>query len=265
MHGSISKRVHTGSQYQSENSFADETPAQQDKHREIEQRYRQRKRRGATQLFPNLRKRELERLFADRWKSEILPDDDAGRHDLRLMADHLAQLGEHYVAGWARVWAPWLTDDQLDNLIEQVGPGKRWKASALGKELNLNDETRARLDIRTIAPVDRTKPQRAKRCKEQEAAAARSRRVKAGATPRATSAAQTKPWEAQGISRRTWYRNRRNGTVGTNSSDILLESRLPTNLCQGAPPPSRGGTLGARGASTVGRGQSHLYGESLSG
>src|SRR5262249_49814767 len=35
------------------------------------------------------------------------------------------------------------------------------------------------------------------------------------------SLSQTRPWEAENMSRRTWYR-RRTGTVGTDSSAILL-------------------------------------------
>ncbi len=223
---------------------------QKDKHREIEQRYRKGKRRGLPQpLILNLRKSQLERLFVDRCGGKILPDDDEGRDYLRLMADHLAQLGDHYVAGWARGWAPWLTDDELDTLIEDVGPGKYWTKDALAKELNLDNATRTRLEIRTIGAVDRTKAQRAKDCREREAAAARSRRAKAGAAPHAASVEQAKPWSALGISRRTYYRNRANGT---DSSGILLESQLPTKQCQGAPPPPGGSWARAATVSIAG-------------
>jgi hypothetical protein len=239
MHGNFNKRADRDLQEQpsssTKNSFADETPEQQAKHREIARRHQLRKRSGPKRpLIPNLRKRELERLFLDRC-GKTLPDDDAGRDYLRLMADHLAQLGEHYITSWARVWAPWATDDDLDTLIEVVGPGKHWKANALAKELNLNDATRTRLKIRTIGAVDRSKAQRAKRCRKRKAAAEVARRAKVGAVPHALSAARAKPWEALGISRRTYYRNRANGTVGTNSCPILLESQWDTKQCQGGP------------------------------
>jgi hypothetical protein len=203
--------------------YADETPTQKAQHREIARRHRRRKRRSPK--FPNLRKRELERLFVERYGKPQLPDDDAGRGDLRVMADHLAQLGEGHIWRFARTWARWADDGEVDELIGQVGPGKRWKADALAKELGLDYATRTRLNIRTIGAVDRTKAQRARRGKKRKAAAEAARRAKAGAAPHAASAARTKPWEALGISRRTYYRNRANGTNGTNSCLILLESQ----------------------------------------
>src|SRR5260370_31385369 len=78
-----------------EKSFANETPEQQARHREIAHRYRRSRRRGATRrLIANLRKAELQRIFFDRC-GETLPDDDAGRQYLRLMADHPAPPAAH--------------------------------------------------------------------------------------------------------------------------------------------------------------------------
>src|SRR5437660_561634 len=96
-------------------TFAGETPAQRAQHRLIAWRHRKRKRQAAK--FPNLRKHELQLLFADRYGAQ-LPDDDAGRDDLRLMADHLAQLGADHVRRWAQPCAPWASASELDALIE---------------------------------------------------------------------------------------------------------------------------------------------------
>src|ERR1700738_576374 len=93
-----------------EKSFANETPEQQARHREIAHRYRRSRRGGATRrLIANLRKAELQRIFFDRC-GETLPDDDAGREYLRLMADHLAQLGANYITAYGRASAPWVVD-----------------------------------------------------------------------------------------------------------------------------------------------------------
>src|SRR4051794_16491709 len=88
----------------SSRDFSAETLARRLQHNEVAWRYRRKRRRASRPKFVNIRKAELERLFADRY-GRSLPDDDAGRADLRLMADHLCQLGTHHFVGWARVWA----------------------------------------------------------------------------------------------------------------------------------------------------------------
>jgi hypothetical protein len=195
--------------------FSEETPAQRFDHREIAHRYRQRKKPSAKII--NLRKKEMEMVFNEQYGGWQLPDDDAGRFDLRIMLDHLAQLGEDHMRRWASLRAPWMPPHELDDLIDDVGPGKRWTATALGKALNLDNATRVRLNIRTIRPVDRTKAQLKQARKERHAAAEAVRRIKAGATPRELSNEQQKPWIKEGVSQRTWYRRREQfGTRGTN-------------------------------------------------
>jgi hypothetical protein len=240
MHGGFSKRVEVYPQEALE-KYSNETPAQQADHEEIAKRYRRPKRRGSRPPtpMPKLRMGELEKLYLDRC-GDVLPDDDSGRHDLRLWADHAAQLGVHYITGRARVLAPWLTEGELDDVIAQVGRGKHWTKDDLGRELNLTNAVRTQLDIRTIGAVDRTKAQRAKDCKEREAAAARKRRAKAGAKPHALSESRRKPWLALGISESTYRRRKRQAdSVDSDSSGILLESLRPTNRCQTSDAPVR--------------------------
>jgi len=230
MHGTLSKRAYAVAQEPAPKNYSDETPKQQADHREIEQRYRKQNRKPVP--FARLRKCELERLFADRW-GDKLPDDDAGRDDLRLMVDHLAQLGEDHIRRSADAWAPWLSGDETDALIAKAGSGKHWKADALARELRLDDATRTRLKIRTIGAIDRTRAQRAKRSKKQKAMAIAERRARAGAVPRAMSEARLKPWLALGISESTYRRKKRRDS---NSSPILFYSQ-GTKRCQGSPTP----------------------------
>jgi hypothetical protein len=147
-------------------------------------------------------------IFRHFYRDWILPDDDAGRFDLRLMLDHLAQLGGDHARRWAKQHASWMSDDELDELLDDVGPGKRWSPIALGKAVNLDNATRLRLNIRTIRPVDRTAAQLERDRKKRKAERQRTRRLKAGATPRSQSVEQQKPWDKEGISRRTWYRKK---------------------------------------------------------
>jgi hypothetical protein len=119
------------------------------------------------------------------------------------MADHLAQLGKKYIEAWASLWAPWLSDEETDALIEDVGAGKYWTAAALGEELNLDDATRKRLDIRTIRPVDcdealRLERQKAKKVAQRKA----NRRELADTRPRRAKPNQGSFPEAGGRNQR---------------------------------------------------------------
>jgi hypothetical protein len=207
--------------------YAGETPQQIAQHRAIAWHYDQ-PRQKANARVANFRKAEIEMLFKDRYHARDLywqlPDDDAGRDDLRIMLKHLAPLGEDRARQWAEHRAPWMPEDELDALLAEVGPGRRWTSTTLGRALNLKNETRLRLGIRTIRPVDRTAAQLAQDAKERQARRERERRLKDGATPRAASIEQTKPWEALGFSRRTYFRRRKNGTVALIRAPYL-ESR----------------------------------------
>ena len=151
-------------------------------------------------------------------RDKQLPDDDAGRADLRLMADHIAQIDARLIRTWAATWMPTIPPAELDALIVSVGAGRHWKADALARELGLDDATRDRLRIRTIGAIDCGKAKRMTRRRRKRIAADRARRVRAGARPHAQSASATQPWLNEGISRRTWYRRRAKfGTDGTHS------------------------------------------------
>jgi hypothetical protein len=125
----------------------------------------------------------------------MLPDDDAGREDLAVALDHivLRSDGALLLRRWVSLWAPWITDSELEMMVMKAG--RTWTATALGTHLGLTDEERTELEITTIAPCGLTeaewkeikksrKRQRdrdAKRRKRAQAAAGRpnSRRVRA--------------------------------------------------------------------------------------
>ena len=72
------------------------------------------------------------------------------------------------------------------------------------------------------APLEPSTSRQARKVRDKDQKAAKRRAE--GAKPHAESAARTKPWEAEGISRRTYYRRRQkaDGTGGTNSSTVNL-------------------------------------------
>ncbi|WP_426442882.1 hypothetical protein [Bradyrhizobium genosp. P] len=210
--------------------FAGETPNQIGLHRKIALADKQRRRYPKGPLMARLRVSELERFFVHAYGGRSLPDDDAGRADLRLMADHLAQIDPNRIWIWAADWLPEVEGAELQALIARAGIGLRWKADPLARELGLTDATRTQLKIRTIGAVDFTKAQREKRRRKKDKLNAAARRAAAGATPRAQSAAATKPWIAEGISESTYYRRKKAKLEAGDSktSAIPLSASPPT-------------------------------------
>jgi hypothetical protein len=141
----------------------------------------------------------------------------------------------------------------LERIIKRKGSAYRPMTPATaGRLLNLTAEQRWACDVRTMEPIDETREERAAEVRERrlvrrannrrradeaerEKERARSRRSRAakGAKPRAQSLSQTRPWEKDGISRRTWERRRAakvaasRGTEPRNSTQVR-----PRNLTQ---------------------------------
>jgi hypothetical protein len=195
---------------------------------EIDKRHAKPRRERDPLPFAALRMRELEAIFEDRY-GQHLPDDEAGRDCALIAAHHLANLprGDQAtnVIKWLARWAPWMSQYEMDALSSKaIERNIKWKADTLGKRLGLTDQDRSRLCITTIGAIDCNK--RARNNRRKQAKRTHNERVRRaeGAVPRveyeANSLSRQKPWEAEGISRRTWYRHRRQaaGKVATDTS-----------------------------------------------
>lgn len=174
-------------------------------------------RRSPMQLVA-LRMRDLARLFRSRW-GITLPNDDAGRDDLKIALNHLACLAHPrgHIAHWIEIWAPWLTAAEQREIVPPIlANPQRWKADALAWRLRLTKEERTMLAITTIGAVDESKAARTKRRRSRDRQRKENARRSQGVLPRkeyeAKSAAVTKPWITEGISRATWYRRKRETT-----------------------------------------------------
>jgi hypothetical protein len=193
------------------------TPAESRRldHLEIARRYRAKRKRWPRPTVAMIRVRELDALFASRY-GDTLPDDDAGRDDLAIMAHHLAGLPgsiDANVTQWVQRRAPWLPVGDLAGLLLEVTTNPtRWKADRLAWRLRLTDRERSALGITTIGAVNLSKAARTARRRALKNAAREAARRAQGAIARAdyeaASIARRRPWEAIGISRRTWYRRR---------------------------------------------------------
>jgi hypothetical protein len=188
---------------------------------------------------------QLERLFRSRWGSH-LPDDDAGQDDLRLALNYVR--GIEAKIAWAAKWAPWLSREDAEELTEEIAAAPRWlKARALGERLGLTDRERTALDIDKIRPIDVTDAELAERRRQDDRERKRRKRQAARAAKPAP-ASQTKPWEAEGISKRTWHRRRAkpgNRKRGTKSVRDNLETLTADGICATTPPAIAVGTPAA--------------------
>ena len=197
----------------------DASSALQGRRAEIDRRYGNAKvaKRQAVSMSA-LRLADLRRVYAARY-GRTLPDDDAGRDDVLILVHHLYWAGPAEGAGkriraGCEIAAPWMTSPEVAELhAKVVNRPLRYKADTLAKKLNLTEAERQRLHIRTIGAVDMTKAERLEARKLRDRQTKRAKRRAQGARSRteyeAKSISRTKPWEAEGISRKTWYKRRR--------------------------------------------------------
>jgi hypothetical protein len=150
-----------------------------------------------------------------------LPDDDAGREYLYelLLPISLGPEAHLKMTHVMETWAPWMDADKRFELvadIERTLPQvRKITAKTLGERLRVTSEERKALRLWTIAAHDVTDQQRAAECRAKKRVRDERRRRLAGKRPRAEylagSASRRKPWQALGISRAAWYRQRETG------------------------------------------------------
>ena len=166
---------------------------------------------------------ELKRIYRGRY-GVTLPDDDAGRDDLELLLVHVvADKRRHAI----EIWSPWISEPQAERMLAKL-PATRPSLPAIAERLRLTYAEREAHAVRLIPPVDLTAAELEEHRKAKRRARQAERRRKAGAVTRvvflATSTEKNKPWEAQGISRRTWYNRRRSCTcTGMKPTRVLGE------------------------------------------
>ena len=172
-----------------------------------------------------------------------LPDDDSGKDDLYLMLRIAAvadQAADKKMRAVIELYAPWAEDAERAWLDELQNDDSRrvWLGGKeLGERLRLTNAERESLKVWRIAPVnldgelisaeDLAEQRKAKKRNRQ-----RERRKRAGAVSRqaylANAKQKLKPWEAEGVSRATWYRRRETSPCPTivDKADTDLSQRL---------------------------------------
>lgn len=193
-------------------------------------------------LIALIRLREIERLLQRRHGCALLPDDDDGRDSLELVAHHIAHLHgevEAHIVAWAANWCPWLPQDEAEAVAQRVAAQPlKFKAATLAWRLRLTEIERAELSITTIRPYGVSDADMAERRRRRDRQyQARRRALQRAGRPEPIS--RTRPWEAAGTSRATWYRQRASETRETKTVGSRVEIFAADEICL---------THGARGA-----------------
>jgi hypothetical protein len=169
---------------------------------------------------------DLNKLFAHRYGARredyVFPDDDAGQEDLTILLHHYALNNPLAMSLIIKMRAPWLQD--ASNLLAQIDAyPRKWRSETLGRLLRVTAVEWRVLRLRTISPIDMTKEERRQDSQLRHRQRLRARRRQAGQKTRAEYLAQslskTKPWVAEGISRRTWERRRAMTQVCSNKGE----------------------------------------------
>ena len=169
-------------------------------------------------MIGRLRIGELNKLFRRRYAGYAgeyeLPDDDSGREDLMILLHHYANSNPLQMAKIIELRAPWMGVDERRSVLDRVAAYPwRWRSETLGRRLHVTKVEWQSLNLRTIAPVEMTRNERSQERKLRNRLRMHHKRRREGRKSRAeyesNSLSRTKPWLAEGISRRTWERRRR--------------------------------------------------------
>lgn len=165
---------------------------------------------------------DLERLISARYDGK-LPNDDAGKDDLWIVAQLTRRLGgdiSKNLVAWVGRWAPWCSEAWARELAakacDQPEP-YRFTADVLAERQGLTYAERQALGITAIGAIDVDREERERLRRQRSRANEKQKRRENGVISRAVfeegSANSTRPWENEGISRATWYRRRRAARV----------------------------------------------------
>ncbi len=183
----------------------------------VETRVRHERARERAEYIRARRIVDLHRLYRARY-GYVLPDNAAGRRAVKVIAHHIKDTDG--IRKWTALWAPWMTAAEIDaTLREVVAFPEKWKASPLAMLLGVFDAERQRLGLRTIGAADVDAAERKRRRRAQQRQRMERLRRARGAVAREqyeeSSASRLKPWEAFGVSRRTWERHGKPVPPGT--------------------------------------------------
>jgi hypothetical protein len=190
------------------------------------------------EMLRRLRVGNLRKLSRHRY-GPTLPDDDAGREDLRelLLPISLSANADIKMPNAIEVWAPWMQLQEAIALIDDINrtPCRQRMPTAklLGRRLGVTNAERERLKLWTIAACDMTREEAREWRKAKNRENKRRLRQLRGAKLQAASFSRQKPWLALGLSRASWYRQRE---TTSSAVRLLYTEDKPVSPQQALPP-----------------------------
>jgi hypothetical protein len=209
---------------------------------EIELRYNQKpERKLRLNIVVVKRIHDIERYFLLRYGA-ALPDDDAGRSDLVILLNHVAQnpvLPQSKMRASIQCWAAWMDRDEAKALVERIAKApRRYRASTLGKLLRLTEEEHAIIGASSIwaftwTEEDMKAKDRRLRRERKRAVRAANRSGRRRGRPRVGG---VRPWDVLGMSRARYYRLLKAGTLPSAetkmaASKVRRKMRPPYKNC----------------------------------
>jgi hypothetical protein len=157
---------------------------------------------------------DAERFWSDFYGRKFT-NDDSGRNDFWIGVNLLAGCPNAHDRCWKflRRWAPWIPESEAERKIARALKKPHWfTADTLARKLGLTFAKRTALGITTIGSIDVDKAGRLELRKQKDRDRKRAKRAAAKAE-RPARLTKAKPWEAEGICRRTWERRRKRGVA----------------------------------------------------
>lgn len=200
-----------------------------------------------------MRLREIEKLIRARHGSIVPDPEDTDDRETCLSYVRAAalSLAAQDIAVWCRRWAPWVRNDELTGIVAQARKRRRMMtADGVAGLLLVTWAERSQIGLNTFGACDVSKVDRKRLAKERKRHRDRTRqeakRRAAGRKDRksheATSLSRLRPWEAEGVSRATWYRRRETqvSRVDINpKGDTLVSNPKGDTLAPTLPPASK--------------------------
>jgi hypothetical protein len=175
------------------------------------------------ELIRRLRYGALLKLFRRRWGHE-LPDDDAGRDDLWLLVSNVSLAAaepEKKMRHVIEMWAPWMSAEEQEDYVRHVWGLDLYErtqtAQEIGRRLGLTNAEREALKLWPFRPIDMTSEELAEQAKVRKRERQTRKRRERGVRTQEEylqQARRPKPWIAEGVSSRTWYRRRKAVALG---------------------------------------------------